>query len=379
MVNSKISAIPSPCFVLEEKKLRKNLKLLRGVREKAGVEIILAFKAFANWKIFPIILEYLDGATASSLWEARLCYEEIGSLAHTYSPAYLPEEFGEIMKRSSHITFNSITQFQIFYPEIQAFKKRKIKCGLRVNPEYSEVKTDLYNPCAPGSRLGEIYSNIGKKLPEGITGLHFHNLCESDSYALEKTLANMEKYFGHLLPQIEWINMGGGHLMTRKDYDIPHLIKILKAFKKKHDLKITLEPGSAIAWQTGFLRTRILDITSNHGIKTAILDASFTAHMPDTLEMPYRPVVRGMVEKSDHAYRLGGVSCLAGDYLENYYFKKPLKIGDPIILEDMMHYTMVKTTMFNGVKHPDFAVVDLAGKLNVLRKFTYTDFKRRLG
>jgi len=379
MANPKISAIPSPCFVLEEKKLRKNLKLLQRVRKKAGVEIILAFKAFANWKIFPIIREYLDGATASSLWEARLCYEEIGSLAHTYSPAYLPEEFGEIMKRSSHITFNSLQQFKTFYPAILAFKKRKIKCGLRINPEYSEVETDLYNPCAPGSRLGEVHINIGEKLPKGITGLHFHNLCESDSYALEKTLVNVEKYFGHLLPEINWINMGGGHMMTKKGYDISHLIKILKKFKVKHNVKIILEPGSAIAWQTGYLRTRVLDITDNHGIQTLILDASFTAHMPDTLEMPYRPVVRGAVEKSDYAYRLGGVSCLAGDYLENYYFKKTLKVGDPIILEDMMHYTMVKTTMFNGVKHPDFAVVDQEGKLNVLKEFTYQDFKRRLG
>ncbi len=379
MANPKISTIPSPCFVLEEKKLRKNLKLLRRVREKAGVEIILAFKAFANWQVFPIIREYLDGATASSLWEAQLCHEEMGSLAHTYSPAYLPEEFGQIMKRSSHITFNSMGQFEMFYPEIQQFKKRKIECGLRINPEYSEVETDLYNPCAPGSRLGVVHGQIGGKLPSGITGLHFHNLCESDSYALEKTLKNVEKYFGHLLPDIKWINMGGGHLMTRKGYDIPHLIKILKAFKAKHNLKIILEPGSAIAWQTGFLRTRVLDITSNHGIQTAILDASFTAHMPDTLEMPYRPVVRGMVEKGDHAYQLGGVSCLAGDYLKNYYFKKPLKIGDPIILEDMMHYTMVKTTMFNGVKHPDFGIIDLAGKLKIFKEFTYQDFKQRLG
>lgn len=379
MANPKISTIPSPCFVLEEKKLKKNLKLLQRVKQKADIDIILAFKAFANWKIFPIIREYLDGATASSLWEARLCVEEMGSLAHTYAPAYLPEEFGQIMKRSSHITFNSLTQFETFYPKIKAFKKRKINCGLRINPEYSEVETDLYNPCAPGSRLGELWSSIGKKLPEGINGLHFHNLCESDSYALEKTLKNVEKYFGHLLPQIEWINMGGGHLITKKGYDVSHLIKILKTFKKKHDLKITLEPGSAIAWQTGFLRTRVLDIVENKGIQTATLDASFTAHMPDTLEMPYRPEVRGTAKKTDHAYRLGGVSCLAGDYLENYYFKKPLNIGDPIILEDMMHYTMVKTTMFNGVKHPDFAIIDLEGNLAVLRKFTYQDFKRRLG
>ena len=379
MANPKVSTIPSPCYVLEEKKLRKNLKTLKKVREKAGVEIILAFKAFANWQIFPIIKEYLDGATASSLWEALLCGHEMGCLAHTYSPAYLPEEFGKIMDHSSHITFNSLSQFEIFYPQIKTFKKRKIKCGLRVNPEYSEVKIDLYNPCAPGSRLGEIHNNLGDNLPEGISGLHFHSLCESDSYALEKTLNRIEKHFGHFLPKLDWINMGGGHLITGKNYDVPHLIKILKAFKKKYNLKIILEPGSAIAWETGFLRTRVLDITNNHGIKTAIIDASFTAHMPDTLEMPYHPSVRGAVEKSNHLYRLGGVSCLSGDYLENYYFKKPLKIGDPIILEDMMHYTMVKTTMFNGVKHPDFGVIDLNGNFKVFRRFHYQDFKRRLG
>ena len=379
MANPKFSAIPSPCYVLEEKKLRKNLKLLKKVREKAGVEIILAFKAFANWQIFPIIREYLDGATASSLWEARLCQQEMGNLAHTYSPAYLPEEFNKIMKLSSHITFNSLSQYEIFYPKIKAFKKRKIKCGLRVNPEYSKVKIDLYNPCAPGSRLGEVHSNLEKKLPKGITGLHFHSLCESDSYELEKTLDKIEKHFGHFLPKLDWINMGGGHLITGKNYDVSHLIKILKAFKKKYDLKIILEPGSAIGLDSGFLRTRVLDITNNHGIKTAIIDASFTAHMPDTLEMPYRPPVKGAVKKSDHLYRLGGVSCLSGDYLEDYYFKKPLKIGDPIILKDMMHYTMVKTTMFNGVKHPSFGVIDLNGNFRVLRKFNYQDFKSRLG
>ncbi len=379
MANPKIATLPSPCFILEEKKLRKNLRTLNRVQEKAGVDIILAFKAFANWPVFPIIREYLKGATASSLWEARLCFEEMGVPAHTYSPAYLPEEFKEIIKRSSHITFNSLTQFESFYPKIQANKKRKIKCGLRINPEYSEVATELYNPCAPGSRLGEVNTNLGKKLPEGITGLHFHNLCESDSYALEKTLNQVEKLFGHLLSQIDWINMGGGHSITRKGYDIPHLIKVLKRFKKKHQVEIILEPGSAIAWETGFLRTRVLDITDNHGIKTAILDASFTAHMPDTLEMPYLPKVRGTISKSEHAYRLGGISCLSGDYVGNYYFKKPLKIGDPIILEDMMHYTMVKTTMFNGVKHPDFAIIDQEGNLTVIRKFNYRDFKRRLG
>lgn len=373
-----ISTIPTPTFVIEEKKLRKNLRLIQRVQNQAGVEVILAFKAFSNWKAFPIVREYIKGATASSLYEARLCKEEMGSLAHTYSPAYLPDEFGEILKRSSHITFNSIQQFKQFKPQVEAFKKRAVKMGIRINPEYSEVDTDLYNPCAPGSRLGELAENFNGKLPEGITGLHFHNLCESDSFALEKTLKNVEKKFGKFLSQLEWINMGGGHLMTRKGYDTKHLIRLLSDFRKKYNLHIILEPGSAFAWQTGFLRASVLDIVENKNIKTAILDVSFTAHMPDTLEMPYRPDIRGMVEKSEHGYRMGGVSCLAGDFLETYYFKRPLKIGDAIILEDMIHYTMVKTTMFNGVKHPNIALLKSNGELEILRKFTYTDFKKRL-
>lgn len=378
MARRKSPAIPSPCYVLEEKKLRRNLKIIQRIQKQAGVEIILAFKAFASWSVFPIIREYLNGATASSLWEARLCYEEMGTLAHTYSPAYLPDDFKGILERSSHITFNSLSQFHAHYPEVQAFKKRKIKCGLRINPEYSEVTTELYNPCAPGSRLGEVHQNVGNRLPEGITGLHFHNLCESGSYALEKTLANVEKYFGHLLPGLEWINMGGGHLMTRKDYDIRHLIQLLKKFRKKHNIHIIMEPGSAIAWQTGYLQSTILDITANNKIKTAVLDVSFTAHMPDTLEMPYRPEIKGAVEKSEYGYRMGGVSCLAGDYLDTYYFKKPLKTGQVIRFEDMMHYTIVKTTMFNGVKHPSIALLRSDGELNILRKFTYSDYKKRL-
>lgn len=376
-MRKKIAAIPSPTFVIEEKKLRKNLALIKRVQDRAGIEIILAFKAFANWKVFPIIREYITGATASSLYEARLCVEEMKALAHTYSPAYLSGEFEGIMKRSSHLTFNSIGQYEKFKAKVESFKKRDIKCGIRINPEYSEVETDLYNPAAPGSRLGEVAANF-QELPAGITGLHCHNLCESDSFALENTLEHIEQKFGHFLPQIDWLNLGGGHLMTRKGYDTNHLIRILKAFKEKHQLHIILEPGSAFAWQTGFLRATVLDITNNHGIQTAVLDVSFTAHMPDTLEMPYRPVIRGAVEKSDHGYRMGGVSCLAGDYLETYYFEKPLKIGDAIVLEDMIHYTMVKTTMFNGVKHPNIALLQTDGSLDVFREFTYRDFKNRL-
>ncbi|MEM8907932.1 MAG: carboxynorspermidine decarboxylase [Bacteroidota bacterium] len=371
--------IPSPCYVLEEVRLRDNLSVLSRVEAEAGVQIILAFKAFATWAVFPIVREYLSGATASSLYEAKLCVEHMGQLAHTYSPAYLPEDFGAILDRSSHLTFNSIGQYQQYRAQVAAHPN-VISCGLRINPEYVEVETELYNPCAPGSRLGVVASQLETGLPIGIEGLHFHNLCESNSYALEATLQSVEKHFGHLLPQVKWINMGGGHLITGKDYDVDHLITLLKRFKARHDVHIILEPGSAIAWQVGFLKTRVLDIVENNEIKTAIIDASFTAHMPDTLEMPYRPIIRGAVAASSDAwaYRIGGVSCLAGDYLAEYHFASPLKVGQVLLFEDMIHYTMVKTTMFNGVKHPSIALWTAQGTPQILRAFTYADFKSRL-
>jgi carboxynorspermidine decarboxylase len=361
--------------------LRKNLELLKHVQDAAGVDIILAFKAFSMWSAFPMVRQYLKGATASSLNEARLCFEEMKSRAHTYSAAFLPEDFAQIMRYSSHITFNSVTEFERYRDQVKRYKHHKISCGLRVNPEYSEVVTDLYNPCAPGTRLGITHPKLVAGLPEGVEGLHFHALCESDSYQLEKVLANLEKYFGHLLPQIKWINMGGGHLITRKDYDVPHLIDLLKKFKDKYpNLKIIMEPGSAIAWQTGVLVSRVLDIVENGGVNTVMLDISFTAHTPDCLEMPYRPKIR---EASDpivgkKAYRIGGTSCLSGDYMTEYTFDWEVKVGDRLIFEDMIHYTMVKTTMFNGVKHPDIAILREDGKYEVVRKFGYKDYKYRL-
>ena len=375
--------IPSPCYVMEESLLRRNLSLIKSVSERAGVDIILAFKAFALWKSFPVFREYGFCSTASSVNEAQLAFEEMGSLAHTYSPAYTDENFPVFMKYSSHITFNSLSQFNKFYPQIAASGKN-ISCGLRINPEYSEVGTDLYNPCAPGSRMGITANILGGVLPDGIKGLHFHTLCESTSFDLEKTLEVVEQRFGHFLSQVEWLNMGGGHLMTRKDYDTEHLIALLKSFKSRYpNLKVILEPGSAFAWQTGYLLTTVVDIVESSGIKTAIIDASFSCHMPDCLEMPYKPAVRGAEDTQagsagKYIYRIGGCSCLSGDFIGDWLFKKPLEPGDKIVFEDMMHYTTVKTTMFNGIPHPSIAVVRLNGELEIYRTYTYEDYKGRM-
>jgi len=374
------SKISSPAFVLDEKLLRKNLELINQVQKEAGIEIILAFKGFAMWSTFPLVRQYLSGATASSLFEARLCFEEMKTRAHVYSPVYFENEFEELMSYSSHIVFNSINQFNKFYPETKKADHR-ISCGIRVNPEYSDVGTDLYNPSAAGSRLGVGSEEFPAELPEGIEGIHFHVLCESDSFSLEKVIENLEGKFGKYLNQVKWVNMGGGHLMTRKGYDHQHLIQLLKSFQQKYNVKVILEPGSAIAWETGVLVSTVKDIVEHKGIKTAILDVSFTAHMPDTLEMPYRPKIFGVTEPNEtsvHLYRLGGVSCLAGDFMEVYDFGRKLKIGEQVVFLDMIHYTMVKTTMFNGVNHPAIAIWRENDQLEIVRKFTYEDFKGRL-
>ena len=372
--------IPSPAFVLDEKLLRKNLELINTVQQEAGIEIILAFKGFAMWSAFPIVREYLKGATASSLYEARLCFEEMKTRAHLYSPVYLDHEFDELMSYSDHIVFNSVKQFEKYYQRTRT-ADHKISCGIRINPEYSDVGTDLYNPSAPGSRLGIGSNEIPDELPEEIEGIHFHVLCESDSFSLEKVLKNLENKYSKYLHRVKWVNMGGGHLMTREGYNHQHLIKLLKDFRKKYDVKVILEPGSAIAWETGVLVSTIQDIVEHQGVKTAILDVSFTAHMPDTLEMPYRPKIIGAqdpTEESRYLYRLGGGSCLAGDFMEAYDFGRELQIGEKIVFLDMIHYTMVKTTMFNGVNHPSIAIWTKDEQLNIVRKFSYEDFKNRL-
>ena len=375
-----LNAIPSPCYVMEEKLLRNNLALIKRVKEEAGVNIILAFKAFALWKSFPIVREYIPYSTASSKFEAQLAFEEMGSPAHTYSPAYTEADFQAILKYSSHITFNSLSQFDRFYPLVKA-DGRGISCGLRINPEFSDVETDLYNPCAPGSRMGIVRDLLGETLPEGVEGLHFHTLCESSSYDLERTLQEVDKKFGTLLSQVKWLNMGGGHLMTRKDYDTAHLVSVLRAFKTKYpNLEIIMEPGSAFAWQTGFLLTTVVDIVENKGIKTAIIDASFTCHMPDCLEMPYKPAIRNATDavEGKPTYRIGGNSCLSGDYMGDWSFDKPLEVGDKVIFEDMIHYTIVKTSMFNGIPHPSLALWSKEDELVLYRSFGYEDYKNRM-
>lgn len=376
-----IYKVPSPCYVMEEELLRKNLTLIKSVKEKAGVNIILAFKAFAMWKSFPIIREYIPYSTASSVFEAQLAYEEMGSLAHTFSPSYTDANFPVFLKYSSHISFNSLSQFERFYPQVKA-DGNKISCGIRINPECSVVDTDIYNPSTPGSRLGVIAELLGDTLPEGVEGLHFHALCESSSYDLEKVLDVVETKFDRYLKQVKWINMGGGHLITRNDYDTDHLIHLLHKFKAKYPhLEVILEPGSAFVWQTGVLVSTVTDIVDNHGIKTAILDVSFACHMPDCLEMPYKPRIRGAYQdpvKGKPTYRMGGNSCLSGDFMGDWSFEEPLTIGDKIIFEDMIHYTIVKTTMFNGISHPDIALWTRNNELMIYREFNYMDYKNRM-
>lgn len=374
--------IPSPCFVLDERRLRANLSLIKKVKEEAGVEIIMAFKAFAMFPVFPIIKEYISKTTASSLSEAMLAKNEMGSLAHTYAPIYTENEFDAILDCSSHVTFNSLSIYNRYQDKIQSYKAHHISCGLRVNPEYSEVETDLYNPCAPGSRLGVTADLLDDKLPEGIEGLHFHTLCESSSFDLEKTLSAVETKFSHLFSQIKWINFGGGHLMTRSDYDVNHLVALLKSFRSRYPhLEVILEPGAAFVWQTGELVATIEDIVENHGVKTAMLNVSFACHMPDCLEMPYKPMILGAKDVTDgeFVYRMGGNSCLSGDYCGEWEFDHSLKVGERIVFLDMIHYTMVKTTMFNGVSHPSFGLWTLDNQFKLLKTFSYEDYKSRMG
>ena len=379
MIN--FSKIPSPCYVMEEELMRKNLQLIKSVKDRAEIEVILAFKAFAAWKSFPIIKEYIQHSTASSVSEAQLAFEEMGNLAHTYAPAYTDEDFPVFLKYSSHITFNSLSQFQRYNSQVVA-SGSKIRCGLRINPEFSVVDTDLYNPSSPGSRLGITASQLGDTLPPGVTGLHMHNLCENNSYDLEKTLEVLEVKFGKFFHQIEWLNLGGGHLMTHKDYDIEHLLIVLKGLKQRYPhLQIIMEPGSAFVWQTGVLVATVADIVENNGIRTAMLNVSFACHMPDCLEMPYKPNIRGAYNDpimGKPTYRMGGNSCLSGDFMGDWSFDKPLEIGDRIIFEDMNHYTTVKTTMFNGVSHPSIGLWRQDGEFELYRSYGYEDYKNRM-
>ena len=373
-----------PVYVLEEAKLRNNLSLISSIAKEADIEIILAFKAYALWKTFPIFREYINATTASSLYEAKLGYNEFGAPTHTFSPAYTDYEIDEIAQCSSHLVFNSLSQFNRFHLQAKQANSN-ISIGLRVNPEYSEVETLLYNPCAAGTRFGVSADKLPQQLPADIEGFHIHCHCESGSDVFERTLQHIEDKFSQWFEQIKWINFGGGHLMTRKDYDIKRLISILQKFKTKYPhLKVILEPGSAFAWQTGPLVSQVVDIVEDKGITTAILNVSFTCHMPDCLEMPYYPNVRTAkhVEDSEqhekNVYRLGGNSCLSGDWLGYWKFDHELQIGENIVFEDMLHYTTVKTNMFNGITHPDIALLKQDGELETLRNFTYNDYKQRM-
>lgn len=373
-----LDQIISPSYVLEEKILRRNLKLMYHVQQSAGVKIILALKGVAMFSAFPLIRQYLPGCTASSLNEALLAHKEFGGEVHAYCPVYLDQEFEKMRPICHHITFNSLSQYQKFHHRCQ-----QQSIGIRINPEYSEVKVDLYNPCIPGSRLGIRAEELPEELPEDIVGFHSHNLCECDSYALEKTLQNIERLFGKYLPKLKWLNLGGGHLMTRSDYNVDHLISVLKAFKERYpNLEIILEPGSAVGWETGFLVASVQDILCRDQITILMLDVSFACHMPDCLEMPYKPTIEGAtdaIEGKPH-YRLGGCSCLAGDWIGmgDYYFENPPKIGDKIIFKDMIHYTMVKTTMFNGINLPAIGIIRENGIYEQIKTFGYEDYRSRL-
>jgi carboxynorspermidine decarboxylase len=371
--------IPSPCYVIDEERFRKNLSLIKHVSHESGAEIIIAFKGFAMWGVFDIVREYISGAAASSLDEARLCYEEIGSPAHTYSPVFKEAEFNELLGYSSHITFNSLNQY-LKYSDTLRNSNPGISAGLRINPEVSDVSHGIYNPCSPGSRLGVRAEDLADGLPDGIEGLHFHVLFESDSYALQRVLETVEAKFSRFFTRLKWINMGGGHLITGKNYNSDHLIKLLKDFRNKTGLHVILEPGSAFAWETGELISTIEDIVVNQGITTAILDVSFTAHMPDCLEMPYKPKILNATEPvaGQPVYRIGGNSCLAGDFMGDWSFNKKLQQGERIIFLDMIHYTMVKTTTFNGVHHPSIGIWTRKGKFRLIREFGYKDYRNRL-
>ena len=363
----------TPIYIIEETKLRRNLQLIADVAAKADIEVILAFKAFALWKTFPIFREYISSTTASSLSEARLAYEEFGAPAHTYSPAYTDEEFDQIARCSSHLTFNSLSQYERFHQRAHG-----VSLGLRINPEYSEVETLLYNPCAPGTRFGLTADRLPEQLPSDISGFHCHCHCESGADVFQRSLAHIEEKFSKWFPQLKWINFGGGHLMTRKDYDVELLVSLMQGFHQRYPwLKVILEPGSAFAWQTGPLVSHVVDIVEDHGIKTAILDVSFTCHMPDCLEMPYYPEVRGAVH-GEEGYRLGGNSCLSGDFMGYWRFDHELEVGEEVIFEDMIHYTTVKTTMFNGITHPALGMLHQDGKFEILREFGYDDYKNRM-
>ena len=373
------SKLPSPCYIVDERLFLRNLEILHSVQQRTGCKILLALKGFSMYSVFPLVGKYLKGVTASSLFEARLGYEEMGKEVHIYAPAYIEEEFDEILSNCDHIIFNSFDQWNRFKAKVKSIKTKKISCGIRINPEYSEIETPIYNPCFQNSRLGVTLSNFRSEELEGIEGLHFHTMCEQNSDTLERTIQVVDQKFGEFIKTMKWLNFGGGHHITRPDYDIETLIRSITFFQDKYGVDIYLEPGEAVALNTGFLVASVLDIVDN-GMKIAILDTSAACHMPDVLEMPYRPIIidAGMPDEYPYTYRLGGLTCLAGDIIGDYSFRQPLKPGDKLVFCDMAHYTMVKNNMFNGVNLPSIALFNEEKGIKIVKQFGYEDFKTRL-
>lgn len=377
-----LNRLPSPCFVVDEIAVERNLKILHHVAEQSDAKILSALKAFSMWSLAPLIANYLSGTCASGLYEAKLGQEYYPGEIHVFSPAYSEQDLTELLQFADHIVFNSCKQWKTFRPlAIKAREQRpELKFGLRINPEHSEGSVPIYDPCAPYSRLGIPLSQLDESALEGISGLHFHTLCEQGFEPLEKTLQVVEDKFGYLFPHMEWINFGGGHHITALNYEVDKLINLIKDFMTRHQMQVYLEPGEAIAIGTGILSCEVLDLTWNQ-MHQAILNTSATCHMPDTLEMPYRADIlgAGKAEQKPYTYRFGGLTCLAGDVIGDYSFDEPLKVGDRLIFEDMSHYTMVKTTMFNGTQLPAIAVWNSeTDALNIVKQFNYQDFKTRL-
>ncbi len=378
-----LTRVETPCFVTDLAALEANLQILADVQERAGCTIILALKGFAQWSTFPLVKRYLRGTTASSVAEARLGREEMGGQVHAYAPAWTADDLRETCTLVDHLVFNSPGQWQRMRPVVEAARAagHEVSCGLRVNPEHREVEVELYDPAAPGSRLGTPRSSLAPGDLDGLEGLHFHTLCQLGSDALERTLAAFEAKFGDVIGGMKWLNFGGGHHITRPDYDRDRLVRLVRSVRERWGVEVFMEPGEAVALGTGVLVASVLDLVVNHGRAIAILDTSATAHMPDVLEMPYRPVIVGGGEPGEkaHTYRLGGLTCLAGDVIGDYSFDQPLALGDKLVFLDMAHYTMVKTTTFNGVRLPSIATHDPAtGELRVSRRFGYRDYRDRL-
>jgi carboxynorspermidine decarboxylase len=377
-MNIDFKALPSPCYIVDERLLVKNLEILDSVQQRTGCKILLAQKGFSMFSVYPLIGKYLKGVTSSSLFEARLGYEEMGKEVHVFAPAYMEEEFDELLGYSDHIVFNSFSQWNKYKDRVKSYPK-KIECGIRINPEYSEIETPLYNPCYDNSRMGVTLKNFRPEDLDGIDGLHFHTMCEQNSDTLERTIKVVDEKFGKYIKNMKWLNFGGGHHITRPDYDIETLVRSIMYFKDKYDIDIYLEPGEAVALNTGYLVGRVRDIVEN-GMNIAILDASAACHMPDVLEMPYRPNIIGAGKPDEyaHTYRLGGNTCLAGDIIGDYSFKEPLKAGDRLVFCDMAHYTMVKNNTFNGLNLPSIALFNEKDGIRVIKRFGYEDFKTRL-